>query len=460
MATYQYWSSGDGVSASAGYISVDNMTITQAITFTTDFLALMRCKVFFAGNGVDSYLVQSAYVTQDTHSVAIKVNGATTFYIPAYGRWSDYSSIAGFTVPGTADFVTVVKLKVPMLIPITGGGGTGTVDTTQTGLSAPGVVTVIDQGVEAITYETDIYNILFGSKDLATGGYGKTLKCNGSLYATNLDNGWHTAVYKSLNGLTWDYETVYPLHETVDTFGPINQMGFTAYGTKIYMGGGSNDHSSEFPLNWYSYDVVTKVWAALLDMPVPMSAFFCEVINGKIYVGMGFNAFTDGTTYTYDSSCYVYDIAGNTWSSMLSWPGDLTTNPQSWVLEGEVYVGYGYKYILSNYVYYPKVYKYTPLSGSWSYLGCLSSTYGRIYESIVGQVDGVDAFFASMFNGVDIDYLMLLNGSWYDIDITGSVNRIISPVDITSVTSTETITVTDNTLIQAGDTITITGVSA
>jgi hypothetical protein len=193
MATYLYWSSG-GVSASARHISVDNMTITQAVTFTTDFLALMRCKVFFAGNGVDSYLVQSAYVTQDTHSVAMKVNGATTFYVPAYGRWSDYSSIAGFTVPGTADFVTVVKFNVPMLIPITTGG-------TQTGPSVPGVVTevVVDSPIDITDNNPNL---------LLTTGSGYSVYVCGDPTATGLQtNNWLGKSPMSANGIyIGDYE--------------------------------------------------------------------------------------------------------------------------------------------------------------------------------------------------------------------------------------------------------------
>jgi hypothetical protein len=98
-----------------------SVTTDTILTLDSNYVALMRCKVFFPGNGVDAYTVLSAFFTQDTHSVAVKVNGATTFSVPAFGRWSDYSSIAGFTVPGDIHLLTTCKYTVPMYTNYGGG---------------------------------------------------------------------------------------------------------------------------------------------------------------------------------------------------------------------------------------------------------------------------------------------------------------------------------------------------
>jgi hypothetical protein len=58
-------------------------------------------KFWLAGNGVSSVLITSARLIQGTKNIPVTVNGAQSFYIPATGRWSDYVSIADFTLPGS-----------------------------------------------------------------------------------------------------------------------------------------------------------------------------------------------------------------------------------------------------------------------------------------------------------------------------------------------------------------------
>lgn len=122
------WSSGDG------YITLNNESITQSL-YLTDSIGQGTVRIWFDGNGIDSYLVQSAYLQQNGHTVPVKVGGATTFYIPALGRWSDYSSTTLFDLPGTVSLVCTFKLKVPILVPIITGGAITT-----------GTVTAVDDG--------------------------------------------------------------------------------------------------------------------------------------------------------------------------------------------------------------------------------------------------------------------------------------------------------------------------
>jgi predicted transglutaminase-like cysteine proteinase len=145
MSQISYYSGAGPWGVGDGFIPLDNHTITQTMYLAaTNSLGVpaTRCKVWFAGNGVDAYIVQSSILQQGVHTVTVTVSGQSSgFMIPAYGRWSDYVSTTSFTLPGNVNFISVVKLKIPILIPITGGG-----DDTQTGPSAPGVVTGVDNG--------------------------------------------------------------------------------------------------------------------------------------------------------------------------------------------------------------------------------------------------------------------------------------------------------------------------
>jgi hypothetical protein len=138
MSETTFYSSGGPWGVGDGSVPVDNATINQTLDLTGTGTNI---KVWFAGNGSSSYWVQSSVVTQGALTKVVKVNGATTFQIPAYGRWSDYLSISGFTLPGTATFTSVVKLSIPMLIPILYDPGTGVATPQDTG--SPGVVAAL-----------------------------------------------------------------------------------------------------------------------------------------------------------------------------------------------------------------------------------------------------------------------------------------------------------------------------
>lgn len=104
------YSTGDG------YITLNNETLEQTISFTTG----PSTRIWFAGNGVDSYLVQKAWLEQGVITREVLCNGSESFYVPAYGRYSDFFSINDFSLPGDATLYTTVKLKAPYLAPIIG----------------------------------------------------------------------------------------------------------------------------------------------------------------------------------------------------------------------------------------------------------------------------------------------------------------------------------------------------
>jgi hypothetical protein len=368
MATYQYWSSG-GASGSAGYLSCDNVTITDTITLGSEFAILMRAKTYLAGNGVDSYLVQSASFQQDAHWSPITVNNATTFYVPAYGRWSDYSSLVGFTIPGTVDAVMECKLKVPILTPIIGGGGTGTIDTTPTGTGEPGVIGAIDNGEVSGEYLTLNFEGTDGATTYLEESHGYSPLTND---LCEIDTAQHHTGLSSLLLKQNGYIDYYGFHVSSIGFIWSFDIMFSAAltgGDLIYIEGKSSEgHSISITFNstglmmfygpFYSHGIYAlNVWHNF-EIRIPNRTTVIVLVNGI-------------------ERCR--DVA--------------THN----MMDGFNYVAFG------NYTHH---------------------------------------------SNADV---------WLD---NISVRSYVPALDITSVTSTETITVTDNSLIQAGDTITITGTSA
>jgi hypothetical protein len=82
-------------------------TYVQSISSYTQTVSLLdtrEARFWFPGNGVDSYLVMSAKITQGALSTSLRVSGKTSFYVPREGRWSDWASITNFALPGSVIF--------------------------------------------------------------------------------------------------------------------------------------------------------------------------------------------------------------------------------------------------------------------------------------------------------------------------------------------------------------------
>lgn len=100
---------------------------TQLLTLSSPASPI---RVWFAGNGVDNYLVESAVLSGGDGSVSLMCNGHASFYVPPSGRWSDDFSVSSFT-SGDASLVFAAKGNVPLVYP---EGGTG----------ALGIITAVD----------------------------------------------------------------------------------------------------------------------------------------------------------------------------------------------------------------------------------------------------------------------------------------------------------------------------
>lgn len=116
-------------------------------------------KVWLAGNGSSTYKIKSAVLTQGSVSVPVTVNGQTSFQVPALGRWSDYVSTTGFTLPGNVTLTTCVLGEVPIINMNHGGDGTD---------YQPGTVSGIEPGGDIAPEYGDVFLLNFEGIDGST----------------------------------------------------------------------------------------------------------------------------------------------------------------------------------------------------------------------------------------------------------------------------------------------------
>ncbi len=87
---------------------------------------------------------------------------------------------------------------------------------------------------------------------------------------------------------------------------------------------------------FYSYNATANTWATLADMPGPGvvagASFF--IGGGKIYSGCGITE----PAGVFHQEFYAYDIAGNTWTAIASYPGLGVFGPTSFVIGNAGYV--------------------------------------------------------------------------------------------------------------------------
>lgn len=97
-----------------GYSTIYMGTVTQVYSLSLAG-GHPRVKLWFDGNGQDTYHIDSAYIEQGVKTV----NVCAGFYVPRNGRWSDWIDISSLTLPATVTLY--ITLSVPANIPINSG---------------------------------------------------------------------------------------------------------------------------------------------------------------------------------------------------------------------------------------------------------------------------------------------------------------------------------------------------
>jgi N-acetylneuraminic acid mutarotase len=136
--------------------------------------------------------------------------------------------------------------------------------------------------------------------------------------------------------------------------GRVGASGFTV-NNKLYYGFGDYDYSIQYKDLW-EYDPATDTWAQKADLPgVARVSSTSFSINGFGYVGLGWTSYIGATTL---GDFYKYDPAGNTWTTIATFPGNGRFNASSFVINGYAYVGIGASPQQS-------MYRYNPVNNSW-----------------------------------------------------------------------------------------------
>lgn len=131
---------------------------------------------------------------------------------------------------------------------------------------------------------------------------------------------------------------------------PVSSPATVSVGNKIYAFGGIIGGTS-YQSTSYVYDVTTKLWTQLANMPRTRAASGTGVayVNGKIYVMGGYN----GSSYVTNTD--IYDIATNTWSAGAARPGTSLMSANA-AANGKIYATTNTRYVNI----------YDPVANSWT----------------------------------------------------------------------------------------------
>lgn len=147
---------------------------------------------------------------------------------------------------------------------------------------------------------------------------------------------------------------------------------------KIYMIGGTpNGYASSLRREIYRYDPATDTWTTSLALMNTARGWIQGAYwNGKIYVMGGMNTNTQAV-----SSCEVYDIAGNSWSSIASLPQAQCCHGTV-AHSGNIYVVGGTDLSTG----YSSVYRYNITSNAWTSCTALPQAWDMGGCAIWGDV--------------------------------------------------------------------------
>jgi len=161
-------------------------SVSGSVSQTFTLPAMNQINIWLAGNGTSSQSVTSCRLSQGAKSIPVTVNGATSFIIPATGRWSDAASISDFTLPGEVTLTAFYQVTVNMATfsgyenpnapvitstvktesgELPGGTTTGEIlfDVEFEGSFTDSVNGWTPSTIERVSLETDPANIFFGS---------------------------------------------------------------------------------------------------------------------------------------------------------------------------------------------------------------------------------------------------------------------------------------------------------
>ena len=137
-----------------------------------------------------------------------------------------------------------------------------------------------------------------------------------------------------------------------------------AIGDKIYVGLG--DDATGNRNDWWMYDINSNTWTSIGNFPGPPRHHpFMFNAGGDVYAGLGHGSIqSQGVIF---NDWYKLDTASNTWTTMRPFPGEAR-------VAGTQFDAHGYGYVLSgdgsNHSYMPtgELWRYDPAVDTWTQL--------------------------------------------------------------------------------------------
>jgi hypothetical protein len=142
--------------------------------------------------------------------------------------------------------------------------------------------------------------------------------------------------------------------------GAFNSICSFTIGNNIYFCDGRDTDDSFMKESW-RYSLTDNTWFRVADFPGPMGhrySMVCFAIGSKGYLGLG-----DDNYPATSKDFWEFDPAQNKWTQLKDYPGDRAVSQCSFVLNGKGYVGTGFDLISSATT--NDFYCYTPGTDSW-----------------------------------------------------------------------------------------------
>ena len=213
------------------------------------------------------------------------------------------------------------------------------------------------------------------------------------------------------NEVVYKYDTVNETCEQVSSYVPsdFNYGSVVAVGTDIYLFGCGNDY-----VDSYKYDTVTNTYIKLTNVPIKLEHSSTVLIDNKIYLFYGTNAYKITTTlpqitkYKYNHIEIVNNIdivnkSKGAYTQLQDIPCDFTNGSvvvvgtDIYILDGDAKKVYKYNTLTSTYTKLPDI-PYSFYNGSAVAIGTNIYLFGGVNERGVYKYDTVTNTYTNLEN--------------------------------------------------------------
>lgn len=166
-----------------------------------------------------------------------------------------------------------------------------------------------------------------------------------------------------------------------------------------YFGLGYSPLSNEF----WSYNATTDAWTQISSLPgLARQSATSFTLNGNGYIGLG--SYTNPPNYTALTDLWEYFPIFNSWLQKTSFPATARWAATVYTINNEAYVGCGVSATTNTgpTTYYNDIWKYNPISDTWSFSNYFPTNRSSAVSGVVNGV--VYSGFGQNSNGILSDW--------------------------------------------------------